>query len=79
MPHMTDKWTDGITCSVLRDGDAVAEVTRCVEWDMGMFSSLWDFEVECPNGCDIGTYSSRDAAKAAAERAIRTMRGEGEG
>ena len=64
-------WADGITCSVLRDVDAVAEVYKTD-------NALYNFEVECRNGCAIGTYSTMDAAKAAAERAIRTMRGEGE-
>lgn len=67
-------WTDGLTCSVLRDGDAVAEVVI-----MDAATDLWAFTARHPNGVGVGTFQTRDGAKAAAERAIRKMRGEGEG
>jgi hypothetical protein len=67
-------WTDGITCSVLRDGDAVAEV---VIFDAA--TDLWTYTARCPQGVGVGTFQTREGSKAAAERAIRTMRGEGEG
>ena len=66
-------WTDGITCSVLRDGDAVAEVVI-----MDAATDLWTYTARHPSGVGIGTFQTRDAAKAAAERAIRHMRGEDE-
>ena len=66
-------WIDGLTCSVLRDGDAVAVVAA-----MHIPGHhLWQWTSQSPNGCGVGGgEKSRDAAKAAAERAIRTMRGE---
>ena len=72
---MTCNWTDGITCSVLRDGDAVAEVAA-----MHIPGhDLWHWTAQSPNGCGVGGgEKSRDAAKAAAERAIRRMRGKEE-
>ena len=70
---MTYNWTDGLTCSVLRDGDAVAQVRL-----MHAKKDLWDCEARCGNGCGVGTFQGRDKAKEFAERAIRTMRGEGE-
>ena len=68
-------WTDGITCSVLRDGDVVAEVVA-----MNIpGKDLWHWTAQSPNGCGVCSgEKGRDAAKAAAERAIATMRGEGE-
>ena len=73
---MTYNWTDGITCSVLLDGDVVAEVVA-----MNIpGKDLWHWTAQCPNGCGVGGGTKgRDAAKAAAERAIRKMRGEEEG
>ena len=68
-------WTDGLTCSVLRDGDAVAEVvaTNIPGHD------LWHWTAKTGTGCGVGGgKKGRDAAKAAAERAIRRMRGEDE-
>ena len=72
---MTCNWTDGITCSVLRDGDAVAEVAA-----MHIPGhDLWHWTAQSPNGCGVGGgEKSRNAAKAAAERAIRRMRGKEE-
>jgi len=67
-------WTDGLPCPVLRDGDAVAEVVI-----IDAATDLWTYTARHPNGVGVGTFQTRDAAKAAAERAIRTMRGEGEG
>ena len=64
-------WIDGLTCSVLRDGDAVAEVVI-----MDAATDLWTFTARHPNGVGVGTFQTRDGAKLAAERAIRTMRGE---
>jgi hypothetical protein len=71
-------WTDGLTCSVLRDGDAVAEVKKIQQ-------STYCWSATVPRGSGVGITNrgggglgSRDAAKAAAERAIRKMRGEGE-
>lgn len=66
-------WTDGITCSVLRDGDAVAEVKQ-----IDTRGNLWTYVVRCGEGVGVGTAIGQDAAKAAAERAIRRMRGEEE-
>ena len=70
---MNFNWTDGITCSVLRDGDAVAEVVA-----MNIpGNDLWHWTARISTGCGVGSgEKSRDAAKAAAERAIRRMRGE---
>jgi hypothetical protein len=68
-------WTDGTTCSVLRDGDAMAEV-----YHLYKPGDLWTFHAECgPDvGVGVGTYQGRENAKSAAERAIRRMRGEEE-
>lgn len=68
-------WTDGITCSVLLDGDVVAEVAA-----MNIpGKDLWHWTAHCMTGVAVcGGMTGRDAAKAAAERAIRKMRGEGE-
>ena len=68
-------WIDGITCSVLRDGDAVAELRGYADENF----QAWAWNVQAENGSGVGVEKNRDAAKAAAERAIRTMRGEGEG
>ena len=72
---MTYNWTDGPTCSVLRDGDAVAQVAA-----MHIPGhDLWHWTAQSPNGCGVGGgEKSRNAAKAAAERAIRRMRGKEE-
>lgn len=64
-------WTDGPTCSVLRDGDVVAEVVI-----MDVATDLWTFTARHPSGVGVGTFQTRDAAKAAAERAIRKICGE---
>ena len=65
-------WTDGITCSVLRDGDAVAEVRK-----EDFTADMWTHSAHLPSGDSVGQYyHGIEAAKAAAERAIRTMRGE---
>lgn len=73
---MNYTWTDGLTCSVLRDGDAVAEVVAMNTPG----HDLWHWTAQCQNGCGVGSGTKgRDAAKAAAERAIRKMRGEEEG
>jgi hypothetical protein len=69
-------WTDGLTCSVLRDGDAVAEVVALNI----LGRDLWQWTVKSKTGRAVcGGVDGIDAAKAAAERAIDTMRGEGEG
>ena len=70
-------WTDGITCSVLRDGDAVAEV-QCLHTGPAHEGCLYN--IQCVGLWLFGGLADdMDSAKAAAERAIRTMRGEGEG
>ena len=63
-------WIDGLTCSVLRDGDAVAEVV--------LHNPYWSWTANTPFGVGVGNKRTKTAAKLAAERAIRTMRGEEE-
>jgi hypothetical protein len=68
-------WTDGLTCSVLRDGDAAAEAVA-----MNIpGNDLWHWTARISTGCGVGSgEKGRENAKAAAERAIRRMRVEDE-